>query len=61
MRLLAKREVGVNPTRSRHCYGEPPIVNHCFIMKREGIGSDEPKSGDLPVVCTYYLRENREE
>ncbi|AEN88525.1 hypothetical protein BMWSH_1643 [Priestia megaterium WSH-002] len=22
------------------------------MLKWEGIGSDEPKSGDLPVVCT---------
>jgi hypothetical protein len=35
-------------------------MNHCFIhviMKREGMESGELKSGDLPVVCAYYLRE----
>ncbi len=56
-----KGKFGVNPTRSRHCYGEFFIVNHCFIMKWEGIENDEPKSGDLPIGCAYYLRENREE
>jgi hypothetical protein len=52
-----KGKFGVNPTRSRHCNGELFIRVHCFKLKWEGIRSEEPKSGDLPIVCAYYLRE----
>ena len=50
MLFSLKGKFGVNPTRSRHCYGKHPIMNHYFIMKWEGIGCNEPKSGDLPIV-----------
>ncbi len=46
-----KGKTGEKPARSRHCNGEQ-LINHCFMLKWEGIRSDEPKSGDLPVVCT---------
>ena len=42
-----KRETGVNPVRSRHCEGEFAI-DATVPMAREGVASDEPKSGDLP-------------
>lgn len=57
MTFNLKGKFGVIPTRSRHCYGELFITSHCFMLKWEGIGSEEPESGDLPIVCTYYLRE----
>jgi len=46
-----KGKPGENPARSRHCNGEQLINYHYFIMEWEGIRSNEPKSGDLPVIC----------
>jgi len=51
MRLKGK--IGEIPTRSRHCDGELSANIHCFNFEMgRRIESDDPKSGDLPVVCT---------
>ena len=56
-----KGKTGEIPERSRHCNGERLIKKPLFQLKWEGIRSDEPKPGDLPVVCAWTLRVYRGE
>jgi len=40
--------MGENPMRSRHCKGELPYI--LPLGDWEGIGCDEPESGDLSIL-----------
>lgn len=48
-----KREVGVNPARSRHCKWEfsirKPLFSYGKVME-----SDEHEPGDLPILAPIY-------
>ena len=49
LEIRFKREVGENPTRSRHCIAEFSHINHCVIVAWEGEYNNEAKPGDLPI------------
>jgi hypothetical protein len=53
------REVGENPTRSRHCKWEQAATCHCTNVW-EGAASIDHEPGDLPVHCTNQTYEDRE-
>ncbi|ABY91638.1 MAG: hypothetical protein XD65_0876 [Caldanaerobacter subterraneus] len=62
VKIGLKGKPGESPARSRHCDGELFTLCHCPALSEylvnagwEGVKSDEPKSGDLPVFVLHLL------